>query len=89
MGAWMRGWIGGPAVPWLHTVEGRPSSACPTCKLVTLSTACWRGAKLLLLLQPCLQMCAVVDVAHGLKAFTAFFDTISELDRTGEAYLGW
>ena len=29
------------------------------------------------------QMCAVVDVAHGLKAFTAFFQTISELDRTG------
>lgn len=28
-------------------------------------------------------MCAVVDVAHGLKAFTAFFQTISELDRTG------
>jgi hypothetical protein len=28
-------------------------------------------------------MCAVVDVAHGLRAFTAFFATISELDRTG------
>jgi aspartyl aminopeptidase len=28
------------------------------------------------------EMCAVVDVAHGLKAFTAFFQTISELDRT-------
>jgi len=28
-------------------------------------------------------MCAVEDVAHGLKAFTAFFQTISELDRTG------
>lgn len=34
--------------------------------------------------RPCLQMCSVSDVAHGLKAFTAFFDTISKLDRTGE-----
>lgn len=30
-----------------------------------------------------LQMCTVSDAAHGLRAFTAFFQTISELDRTG------
>jgi hypothetical protein len=30
-----------------------------------------------------LQMCCVSDVAHGLRAFQAFFQTISELDRTG------
>ncbi|KAL4425327.1 hypothetical protein ABPG75_009343 [Micractinium tetrahymenae] len=28
------------------------------------------------------EMCTVVDAAHGLRAFTAFFKTISELDRT-------
>lgn len=28
------------------------------------------------------EMCTVSDAAHGLRAFTAFFQTISELDRT-------
>ena len=64
---------------------GGVTGACPGSRRHVVYAAAWSSPQLPASQPVLLQMCAISDAAHGLRAFTAFFETISELDRTG----GW